>query len=87
MSTLNPSKIEKTNAIMFADGETFFIPGKPNAAFSTILKFRRDCGGHHAVTEDYPGLQFGIITATIQQYHDNLATGMKDFFSSAVEIF
>ena len=87
METLNPAKIQKTNAIMFADGETWYIIGKPNAAFSTILNDWKKCGGNLSVTTNYPGLQFGTITATIQQYADCLTTGLKDFFKPAVEVY
>lgn len=86
METLNLSKIQKTNAIMFEDGETWYVIGKPDAAFSTILNDWKKCGGNKEVTTDYPGLKFGIINATIRQYADCLTTGLKDFFSPAVDI-
>lgn len=86
MDILNPSKIQKTNAIMFADGETWYVVGEPGAAFSTILDDWKRCGGNKEIAIDYPGLQFGTITATIQQYADYLTTGLKDFFKPAVEI-
>lgn len=86
MKTLNPSMIQKTNAIMFADGETWYVIAKPNASFQTILNNYKNCGGNPFLTIDYPGLQFGTITATIQQYADCMTTGLKDFFKPAVEI-
>lgn len=86
MNNLNPSQIQRTNAIMFADGETWYVVGKPDAAFSTILKDWKKCGGNNSVTSEYPGLQFGIITATVQQYADHMTTGLKDFFAPAIEV-
>lgn len=80
MKTLSSSMIQETNAIMFADGETWYLIGKPEAALKTILNDYIKCGGNPSLTVDYQGLQFGTIVATNQQYADLMTTGLKDYF-------
>lgn len=80
-TTVNPSQISITNAIKFADGETWSVFGKPDATFGEIIQDWIKYGGNPKVNEWYPGLQFGSVTATLQDYRNNLVSGMKDFFT------
>ncbi|HUR65482.1 MAG TPA: hypothetical protein VMZ03_03960 [Chitinophagaceae bacterium] len=87
MTTINPEQIEKRNAIMFSDGETWYMPTKPDASFGDLLNDWKNCGGNPSVTMDYPGLQVGQISATLQDYADNIANNMSAFFLPSVQVF
>jgi len=81
-TTVNPSEIQTFNAIRFPDGETWMIYSKPDASKSEIMANYKQAGGSPIINEHYPGLQFGTVTATVQQYANNLISGMKDFFTA-----
>jgi hypothetical protein len=81
-TTVNPNDVQTFNAIRFPDGETWMIYSKPDATKGEIMANYKQSGGSRLIDEHYPGLQFGTVTATIQQYSDNLTSGMKDFFTA-----
>lgn len=77
---VNPQEIQINNAIKFPDGDTWYISGKPDATFVQIVEDWKMYAGNHIITTEYPGLQFGQITATLQDYQDCLTSGLKKFF-------